>query len=136
MPSCWRLSTQVNCFYIFFFCLFIQLRLQKKKKKKFPLYLEKWTKLRVRKMDPKTPRRKMVKRTRKKDPKKKERMEPKRKKEKREKRGKRMLLTRNKVVGRKLKKVKQQNQEEAPKLMARPVGMPKPQQRRSDPAKR
>lgn len=125
MPSSWLVSTQANCFPVFFFHPCIQLRLQKKKKKKFPQYLEKWTRLRVRKTDPKAPRRRTVTRTRKKDPRKKGRMGPKRKKEKREKKEKkekrerrekrekrqkreereeRTLLTRNKVVGRKVKK--------------------------------
>lgn len=132
MPSSWLVSTQDNCFPVFFFHPCLQLRLQKKKKKKFPLYLEKWTKPRVKKMDPKAPRRRMVKRTRKKDPRKKGRMGPKRKKEKREKRGERTLLTRNKVVGRKVKKKVKQKNQEAPKLMARLAGMPKRRRRRSD----
>ncbi|OXB65544.1 hypothetical protein ASZ78_001851 [Callipepla squamata] len=59
------------------------------------------------------------------------------KREKREKREKKAVMTRNKAVERRVKKkVKQQNQEEAPKLMAKLVGMPKLQQRRSDPAER
>lgn len=96
-------------------------------------------------MHPKAPRRRMVRRTRKKDPRKKGRMprkkmekkEKKEKREKREKREKKAVMTRNKVVERKVKKkVKQQNQEEAPKLMAKLVGMPKLQRRRSDPAER
>lgn len=126
---------------------------KRKKREKFPRYLEKWTRLRERRMDPKAPRKRMERRSRRRTPRRKGRTkakrktekkgkkgkkEEKRKKEGKEKRGKRKRgkrertqVTRNKEVGKKGKKKKLENPE-APKPMEKLAGIPKPQQRRSD----